>query len=125
MLRAAPGFDRVGPSTTGVAISRWLGLCRHRSPPGHPARRPGEARSANTDRASPEGKGTRNRRDPFRPGGVDARLKYSAAKALPPDLHSGNGAGKSTRTWSVSRPKKQPAPKGTAGDLVPEYFRIF
>src|ERR1035437_9258435 len=103
---------------------RWLGLHHYRSSLGHPARRSGEARSANTDKASPEGKGARRRRDPDRPGGVDAHLKYSAAKALPPDLHSRNGAGKSTRTWSVSRPKKQPASKATH-NLVPEYFQIF
>src|ERR1035437_9881858 len=96
---------------------RWLGLHDYRSSLGHPARRPGEARSANTDKASPEGKGARSRRDPVRPSGVNARLRCSAVKARLSDVSSGNGAGKSTCTWSVSRPKKQPAPKGTPRKL--------
>ena len=41
--------------------------------------------------------------------GVNVRLKCSAVKARLPHVYDGNGAGRSTRTWGVSRPKKQPA----------------
>src|SRR5665811_617724 len=88
-------------------VDGW-GLCRHRSSLGHPARRPGETRSANTDRASPEGKGARSRREPVRPGGVNVRLKCSPVKARLPHVYDGNGAGRSTRTGGVYRRKNRP-----------------
>src|ERR1019366_5761803 len=88
------GFDPAGPSTTGVANSRRLGLCHHRSSPGHPARRPSEAHAPNTDRPTAEGKSARSRRDPVRLGSVNARLKYLSFGTRIRYVYDENGASK-------------------------------